>query len=88
MGFLGKLFGSKGKDGAVVTEAGAVSCPHVTLVPRWDSAADMGNDSKATSYVCQACRQTFTREEAQTLRQTEGERLREELGEPETETTA
>ncbi len=88
MGFLGKLFGSKSNEAAVATEPEVVSCPHVTLVPRWDSAADMGKESKATSYVCQACKQTFSRDEALVLRQTEAERLREELGEPEAEPSA
>jgi hypothetical protein len=31
------------------------TCPHKLLVPRWDSVDDMGDESKATGYKCDAC---------------------------------
>jgi hypothetical protein len=49
----------------VVSHSEAASlCPHTALVPRWDSIDDMGKEDKATSYFCQGCERTFSREEA------------------------
>ena len=60
--------------------APAVSpCPHTTLVPRWDSVADMGNEEKVTTYTCQGCNQSFSAAEGRALRATEAERVRREL---------
>jgi hypothetical protein len=65
MGLFDKLFGGQ-KKSAAVTEA--PPCPHVTLVPRWDSVQDMGIEAKATRYLCDSCRQEFTPAEAEELR--------------------
>ena len=46
----------------------SLTCPHTILLPRWDSIEDMGQDSKATSYTCQSCSQTFTGDEGRALR--------------------
>jgi len=73
MGWLSKLFGKR-TPGATLPPA-AELCPHTALVPRWDSAADMGQDDKVTGYTCQACQQTFTAEAGRTLLRTEAERL-------------
>jgi hypothetical protein len=55
----------------------SVTCPHVSLVPQWDSVADMGQEEKASGFTCAACGQRFTPEEARALRQTEADRLRQ-----------
>ncbi|MDP9238009.1 MAG: hypothetical protein M3P30_11550 [Chloroflexota bacterium] len=54
-------------------------CAHVTLVARWDAAADMGDDAKASSWTCDACGTSFSPGEAETLRATEAERLKNAL---------
>ena len=72
MGLLDKLFGG-GKKAAVLVEA--PPCPHVALAPRWGNAQDMGKEAKATSYICDACRQEFTPEEARGLKQGLADRL-------------
>ena len=79
MGILSKLFGRAGK----ATPAGvaeAPPCSHVVLVPGWGSAEDMGKDDRATRFTCDACGTVFTPAEAEALRKTEAERLRETLG--------
>ena len=55
----------------------AVACPHTTLIPRWDQAADMGHEARVSSYTCEACQQHFTAQQGQRLRQTEAERVRQ-----------
>ena len=64
MGILG-LFGKK-KSSAEKIEV--PPCPHAALVPRWDSVKDMGQEAKATKFLCDACHQEFTPEEARGLR--------------------
>lgn len=54
-------------------------CPHVTLVPRWDSAPDMGDEEKASAWRCDVCGATFSPAEAQGLRASEGERVKSAL---------
>jgi hypothetical protein len=87
MGLFDKLFGhgqSKAEkmiDEEPLTVAESPPCPHSVLSPRWDSAADLGNKDKATAFVCEACGETFSPEEARLLRETEVERL-EPLFEP------
>lgn len=56
-----------------------LECEHVTLIPRWDSAADIGHDDRATSFNCEACGAQFTPEQAQGLRATEAARLRRRM---------
>jgi hypothetical protein len=53
-----------------------VLCVHVTLMPKWESVADMGQEEKASGYTCDACGQSFTPAEGRALRETEAERLR------------
>ncbi len=60
----------------------AAPCPHTTLVPRWESVADMGKEDKVTSYTCQGCEQRFTAAEGQTLKRHEAERVQATLAEP------
>ena len=58
MGFLSRLLRRSGDDSAAATATApevVVECPHTAIGPRWDDAADMGNEAKATSYQCEAC---------------------------------
>jgi len=71
----------RGKAAATMTKAPAeaASCLHSALAPRWDRAQDIGRDDLASSFRCDACQTTFTREEAEALREREAQRLRELL---------
>lgn len=81
MGLFDKIFGgSKDKSGnAAVVEA--PPCPHVVLVPRWDTAADIGITERASRFICEGCEQVFTPEEARALQATASERLPEPVEE-------
>ena len=39
-------------------------CPHTAIAPRWDNAADMGKHDKISCYVCTACGQVLSADEA------------------------
>lgn len=79
MGLLDRLFRrSKGPE-AMAEDVISTECMHTTLTARWDSAEDMGNEDKATSFICTACNQSFTPAEAAELRASEAERLRQNL---------
>jgi len=63
MGFLKGLFGgNKSEPGAAAIEdpANMPECGHVTVVPRWDNAEDMGKSDKVTVYHCEGCNTDFT----------------------------
>ena len=75
--FRGRPSSEVQKPAAVPAETAA--CAHVTLVARWDSTADMGNDDKASGWVCDACGASFTPSEAQALRASEAERVKSAL---------
>lgn len=74
MGFLSRLFG--GKKEAPAEEVAAAECPHTALVPRWESAQDMGKEDKISGYRCEGCAGDFSREEGERLLKAEEERLR------------
>jgi hypothetical protein len=83
MGLFDKLFGhGQSKDERMIEEAPLtltekLPCPHGVLSPRWDSVDDMGNEEKVTRYVCEACGEAFSPEEARLLRSTEPERVQQ-----------
>lgn len=81
MSFIARLL-RRDKDGAsqeaTTATVEAPPCPHTALTARWDSVQDMGHDEKATSFVCSACSEQFTPEQATELRATEAERLRQD----------
>ena len=56
-----------------------VACPHTTLIPRWDNAADVGKLDRATRFLCEGCNQEFDAEEADRLRVTEAKRIADTL---------
>ena len=66
---------------AAMAEDVSVTCEHVLLVPHWDSPEHMGIEDKASSYRCNSCEESFTREEEEILRGTEADRIRRGLQE-------
>ena len=54
-------------------------CEHVTLIPRWDDARDVGHADRASMYHCEACGAEFTPDEAVGLRETEAARIQRRL---------
>lgn len=78
MGFLDKIFGRGGEEAEGVHAEAVLEqdeCPHVTLVPQWDEADDIGHEDKASRFLCGTCGSTFTPEEAHHLRETEAQRI-------------
>jgi len=66
-------------DKAPPEEIESVACLHVALVPHWDDPADMGQEEKASRFLCEGCRQEFTAAEAREFRATETERVKQQL---------
>ena len=81
MRFLRRLLGPKEERPVERKVESEPVCPHVALVPRWDSAGDIGKPEKVSSFICEGCQTSFTREEGEKLQATEAERVR--LGEAE-----
>ena len=81
MRFLKRLSGRREERPAGGEEASEPVCPHVALVPRWGSAGDIGKSEKVSSFICEGCQASFSREEGEQLQATEAERVR--LGEAE-----
>jgi hypothetical protein len=76
MGLLSKLRGRpETTEQPVALEA--PPCPHVALLPHWDSLDDMGHEDKAVYFYCDSCGQQFSPDEARALRDTEAERIRD-----------
>ena len=57
----------------------APQCEHVTLIPRWERAEEIGQADKVATYRCEACGTEFTFEEAARLRETEAARVRRRI---------
>jgi len=66
----------EGNEGAQAPEE-EVNCLHTALAPRWDTPSDMGDEEKASAWVCAVCGATFTPERAQELRASEAERVKQ-----------
>ena len=81
MRFLRRLLGRREERPVGQKEASEPVSPHVALVPRWDSAGDIGKSEKVSSFICEGCQASFSREEGEQLQATEAERVR--LGEAE-----
>ena len=69
----------KRREEKPAVEETPTQCAHVTLIPRWDSAADIGHEDRATKFACEGCAATFTPDEATRLRATETARLRRQM---------
>lgn len=68
MGILSKIFGGKGEAAAAPSDAPIPECAHGALVPRWESAADMGKSDLISSYYCEGCSTEFSPAEAAAIR--------------------
>jgi hypothetical protein len=75
MGFLDKIFGGSKEKSSNAAVMEAPPCPHVVLVPRWDTAADIGITERASRFICEGCEQVFTPEEARALQENTHDRL-------------
>ncbi len=60
-------------------EADEPVCEHVTLVPKWDNARDIGRVDQVSGYRCEACGAEFTPDEAVKLRETEAARVQRRI---------
>ena len=67
-----RLFRSSSDD----AQMPAHECLHGTLIAQWNAAGDMGDESKASAFVCSSCGERFTPDEAVEVRQRAIERLR------------
>ena len=79
MSLLDRLFkrqSTSDRQRAAGPATGTAECPHLALAPRWDSAADMGHEDRATSYVCDSCHQAFKPAEVAHIRSEAANRLR------------
>ena len=63
----------------VESEAEEVACEHVTLVPKWDNARDVGRAGRVSLYQCETCGAEFTPDEAVDLRETEAARIQRRI---------
>ena len=82
MGLLNKLMGRPETDEPEQeqeTEQISATCPHLAVVPRWDSADDIGHEELATSFHCESCGRDFSAAEMRALRSSEGDRLRDAM---------
>ncbi len=75
MGFLDRLLHRK-DEAASAVDVAEPECPHVALVPHWDSAEDIGHGEKVVRYECESCKASFGREEGERLRDAGAERVR------------
>jgi transposase-like protein len=76
MGILDRLLGRKQERPEGEAEVSEPACPHAVVVPHWDSADDMGKPDRVSSYACEACHATFSREEGERLDAAQAERVR------------
>lgn len=67
MSILSKIFGGE-RETAAHSGAANPECAHGALVPRWDSAADMGKSDLISSYYCEGCATLFSPAEAAAIR--------------------
>lgn len=64
MSFLQKLFGREEKPVAPrAQEELDAPCPHVTLVPHWDTNDEIGSNEKVSRFSCEGCGADFSRDE-------------------------
>ena len=70
-----RLFGKKQHSAAVQ----APLCLHLAMTARWDSVADMGDESNVTSFVRATCGAEFAPAEAARIRDGQAEQIRRDL---------
>lgn len=76
MSFLKRLFRRDRERPTSVEEQSEPPCPHVLLIPYWDSTDDIGNQESVARYTCESCKAAFSFEEGERLRAEEAERVR------------
>ncbi len=80
MGLLDRLLRRKANEGDDQgADAATPPCLHTAIRPLWDSADDIGDEDKATSFRCEACQDTFSREQAEQIRAEGAGRLKANL---------
>ncbi len=67
MGLIDRIFG-RSKKAEVAQAPVATTCPHTILTAGWDSADDVGNEERVSSFTCAACNESFSPAEAQEVR--------------------
>jgi len=75
MGILNKIFEKKETE-SVEAVPQSVECPHTVLIPRWDSVGDMGDEAKATAFLCESCGVAFDQAEAEQLKADAADKLK------------
>ena len=75
MGILNKLFEKK-ETAQIESVQPSVECPHTVLIARWNSVEDMGDESKATAFLCESCGVAFDQDEAARLKADAGDKLK------------
>ena len=54
-------------------------CEHITLIPSWDRAEDIGHEDRVARYRGEGCNEQFALAQAEHLRETEAARLRRKM---------
>jgi transposase-like protein len=65
MGILDRLFGRKPAAVAIEEKPIEKECPHGSMAPHWEGPEDFGKRDLVSSYVCDGCGKTFSREEGE-----------------------
>lgn len=76
MGILDRLFGRKEASAKVDETLIEEKCPHASLRPHWARPEDLGKKELITSYVCETCGETFSREQGERVTAAVGESVR------------
>ncbi len=79
MSWLNRIRGRAPHSQEASSAVEAPACTHIALVPRWNATADMGNEDKASEWVCDVCGAVFSPADAQALRETEAERVKSRI---------
>ena len=82
MSILDRILRRRPAVGAKAVVSEERECVHGVLVPKWDDNANMGKEDLVTTYLCEACQTSFTKEKGLELRDGLAERIR--LGGPNT----
>ena len=78
MGFLDRLVGRKEEAAPKVDEPLIeAKCPHASLRPHWERPEDFGKHELISTYVCETCGETFSREQGERVMAAVGESVRE-----------
>ena len=77
MGILDRLFGRKEASTKVDESLIEAKCPHGSLRPHWERPEEFGKHELISSYVCETCGETFSREQGESVMAAVGESVRE-----------